>query len=152
MLVYLSLAKIESSVKGFMEDRSNGQGNFTLVTLHLRCINQTMHKDVESGHMMLYAQSSIEIGDFIPVGVYELSFKTKNVTMLAGTRENMVAECVFSTLTNLESDLSCLVVMILEVALGKRPIEDDIILIINWDQDLMMTNQLLSHPSADSIA
>lgn len=35
LLAYLSLAKIESSIKGFMEDRSNGQENSTLVTLHL---------------------------------------------------------------------------------------------------------------------
>ena len=82
VLAYLSLAKIESSMKGFMEDRSNGQGNSTLVTLHLQCINRTMQKDVESGHMMLYAQSGTKIGDFILVRVYDLSSRTKNVTIL----------------------------------------------------------------------
>lgn len=86
-------------------------------------MHKTVHKDVESGHMMLYAQSGTKIGDFIPVGVYELSSRTKNVIIMARTMEKMVAECVFSALTNLESDLSCLVVMILEVALGKRPIK-----------------------------
>ncbi|XP_027150438.1 L-type lectin-domain containing receptor kinase S.6 [Coffea eugenioides] len=145
-----SLDKIlhgRSSVTKFLtwERRSNivlGVAS-ALVYLHEECINQIIHRDVKACNIMLDAEFNAKLGDFGLAAVYQRSLEIRDATVPAGTMGYLAPEYVFSGVPTVKTDVYSFGVVVLEVASGRRPVDDNRIVITDWVWELWGKGKLI---------
>ncbi|KAK7279860.1 hypothetical protein RJT34_24919 [Clitoria ternatea] len=96
-----------------------------LTYLHEECERQIIHRDVKSCNIMLDADFNAKLGDFGLAEVYEHSCSTRDATIPAGTIGYLAPEYVYSGVPTVKTDVYSFGVVVLEVATGKKPVEDD---------------------------
>lgn len=114
-----------------------------LVYLHEECINQIIHRDVKTCNIMLDAEFNAKLGDFGLAEVYRHSLRTRNATVPAGTMGYLAPEYVFSGVPTVKTDVYSFGVVLLEVASGRRPVDDNRIVITDWVWGLWEKGKLI---------
>ncbi|KAF2296572.1 hypothetical protein GH714_000281 [Hevea brasiliensis] len=98
---------------------------YALSYLHDECERQIIHRDVKSCNIMLDEEFNAKLGDFGLAEVYEHSTKTREATIPAGTMGYLAPEYVYSGVPSVKTDVYSFGVVVLELATGRRPVEDD---------------------------
>ncbi|OIT36638.1 PREDICTED: L-type lectin-domain containing receptor kinase S.6 [Nicotiana attenuata] len=106
-----------------------------LVYLHEECENQIIHRDVKTCNIMLDAEFNAKLGDFGLAEVFDNS-RTRDATVPAGTMGYLAPEYVFSGVPTVKTDVYSFGVVVLEVASGRKPIDECGGLITDWVWDL----------------
>ncbi|KAJ7969840.1 putative Kinase [Quillaja saponaria] len=114
-----------------------------LTYLHEECERQIIHRDVKTCNIMLDAEFNAKLGDFGLAEVYEHSSNTREATIPAGTMGYLAPEYVYSGVPTVKSDVYSFGVVVLEVATGRKPVEDDGKVVVDWVWDLMEKKKLL---------
>lgn len=81
---------------------------------------------------MLDAEFNAKLGDFGLAEVYEHSSMTREATRLAGTMGYLAPEYVYSGVPSQKTDVYSFGVVVLEVATGKRPVDDAGTVLVDW--------------------
>ncbi|XP_044475611.1 L-type lectin-domain containing receptor kinase S.6-like [Mangifera indica] len=100
--------------------------------LHEECERQIIHRDVKSCNIMLDADFNAKLGDFGLAEVYEHSCITREATIPAGTMGYLAPEYVYSGVPSEKTDVYSFGVVVLEVATGRRPVDNEGSLIVDW--------------------
>ncbi|CAN4121200.1 unnamed protein product [Withania somnifera] len=106
-----------------------------LMFLHEECENHIIHRDVKSCNIMLDAEFNAKLGDFGLAEVFDNS-TTRDATVPAGTIGYFAPEYVYSGVPTVKTDVYSFGVVVLEVASGRKPIDEGGILITDWVWDL----------------
>ncbi|XP_031284661.1 L-type lectin-domain containing receptor kinase S.6 [Pistacia vera] len=100
--------------------------------LHEECERQIIHRDVKSCNIMLDAEFNAKLGDFGLAEVYEHSCITREATIPAGTMGYLAPEYVYSGVPSEKTDVYSYGVVVLEVATGRRPVDNEGSLLVDW--------------------
>ncbi|XP_044510991.1 L-type lectin-domain containing receptor kinase S.6-like [Mangifera indica] len=100
--------------------------------LHEECERQIIHRDVKSCNIMLDAEFNAKLGDFGLAEVYEHSCITREATIPAGTMGYLAPEYVYSGVPSEKTDVYSFGVVVLEVATGRKPVDNEGSLIVDW--------------------
>ncbi|PRQ20657.1 putative protein kinase RLK-Pelle-L-LEC family [Rosa chinensis] len=119
-----------------------------LVYLHEECERQIIHRDVKTCNIMLDAEFNAKLGDFGLAEVYEHSSITREATIPAGTMGYLAPEYVYSGVPTVKTDVYSFGVVVLEVATGRKPVEDDGTVIVDSVWGLWEMGKLIE--AADS--
>ncbi|KAI5589370.1 hypothetical protein BDE02_05G158300 [Populus trichocarpa] len=92
--------------------------------LHEECERQIIHRDVKACNILLDAEFNAKLGDFGLAEVYEHSSVMRAATIPAGTTGYLAPEYVYYGVPSVKSDVYSFGVVMLEVATGKRPVDD----------------------------
>ncbi|XAR67789.1 Non-specific serine/threonine protein kinase, partial [Bertholletia excelsa] len=115
-----------------------------LIYLHEECERQIIHRDVKACNTMLDDDFNAKLGDFGLAEVYEhSSVMTREATILAGTMGYLAPEYVYSGIPTVKTDVYSSGVVVLEVATGKRPVDDDGALLVDWVWELWGKERLI---------
>ncbi|KAG5612224.1 hypothetical protein H5410_023505 [Solanum commersonii] len=106
-----------------------------LMYLHEECENHIIHRDVKSCNIMLDAEFNAKLGDFGLAEVFDNS-KTRDATVPAGTMGYFAPEYVYTGIPTVKTDVYSFGVVVLEVASGRKPIDEGGGLITDWVWDL----------------
>ncbi|XP_059281735.1 L-type lectin-domain containing receptor kinase S.6 [Lycium ferocissimum] len=106
-----------------------------LVYLHEECEEHIIHRDVKTCNIMLDAEFNAKLGDFGLAEVFDNS-RTRDATVPAGTMGYFAPEYVYSGIPTVKTDVYSFGVVVLEVASGRKPIDEGGILITDWVWDL----------------
>ncbi|KAA3485085.1 L-type lectin-domain containing receptor kinase S.6-like [Gossypium australe] len=119
-----------------------------LTFLHEECQRQIIHRDVKSCNIMLDDEFNAKLGDFGLAEVYEHNCGSREATIPAGTIGYLAPEYVYCGIPTAKTDVYSFGVVVLEVATGKRPVDDDKTVLVDWVWDLWAQKKLLE--AADS--
>ncbi|KAJ0773560.1 putative protein kinase RLK-Pelle-L-LEC family [Helianthus annuus] len=117
-----------------------------LLYLHEEWEQCVLHRDIKSSNVMLDSNFNVKLGDF---GLAKLVDHEKGAqtTMLAGTLGYMAPECIVAGKATKESDVFSFGVVALEIACGRKPIEnkdeENQIRLTEWVWGLYGTRALL---------
>lgn len=114
-----------------------------LTYLHEECESQVIHRDVKTCNIMLDAEFNAKLGDFGLAEVYEHSSITREATIPAGTMGYLAPEYVYSGVPTVKTDVYSFGVVLLEVASGRRPVNDDGTVLVDWVWDLWEVGRLI---------
>ena len=114
-----------------------------LTYLHEECERQIIHRDVKSCNIMLDADFNAKLGDFGLAEVYEHSSNTRDATMPAGTMGYLAPEYVYSGVPTKKIDVYSFGVVVLEVATGRKPVDDDGALVVDWVWNMWEKGKLI---------
>ncbi|CAI9115681.1 OLC1v1016656C1 [Oldenlandia corymbosa var. corymbosa] len=114
-----------------------------LVYLHEECINQIIHRDVKTCNIMLDSEFNAKLGDFGLAEVYQKSPRTRDATVPAGTMGYLAPEYVFTGIPTVKTDVYSFGVVVLEIATGRRPVDEDRTVITDWVWDLWEKGRLI---------
>ncbi|CAB4319655.1 unnamed protein product [Prunus armeniaca] len=103
-----------------------------LAYLHEECERQIIHRDVKTCNIMLDADFNAKLGDFGLAEVYEHSSIARDATIPAGTMGYLAPEYVYSGVPTVKTDVYSFGVVVLEVATGRKPVEDDGTVVVDW--------------------
>ncbi|KAF7819827.1 L-type lectin-domain containing receptor kinase S.6 [Senna tora] len=108
-----------------------------LTYLHEECERQIIHRDVKTCNILLDSDFNPKLGDFGLAEVYEHSSNSNNTTrreatLPAGTMGYLAPEYVYSGVPTVKTDVYSFGVVVLEVATGRRPVEDDGTVIVDY--------------------
>ncbi|XP_038698900.1 L-type lectin-domain containing receptor kinase S.6 [Tripterygium wilfordii] len=92
--------------------------------LHEGCEGQIIHRDVKTCNIMLDAELNAKLGDFGLAEVYERNSITREATIPAGTMGYLAPEYVYSGIPTEKTDVYSFGVVVLEVATGRRPVDE----------------------------
>ncbi|KAI7738483.1 hypothetical protein M8C21_024862 [Ambrosia artemisiifolia] len=112
-----------------------------LVYLHEEWEQCVLHRDIKSSNVMLDSNFNAKLGDF---GLAKLvdHEKGSQTTVLAGTLGYMAPECLVTGRATKESDVFSFGVVALEIACGRKPIEDKAqenqVRLLEWVWDLLI--------------
>lgn len=106
-----------------------------LIYLHEECESQIIHRDVKSCNIMLDADFNAKLGDFGLAEVFDNS-KARDTTVPAGTMGYLAPEYAFSGAPTVKTDVYSFGVVVLEVASGRRPVDEEGVAITDWMWDL----------------
>ncbi|KAK1575608.1 hypothetical protein Q3G72_006905 [Acer saccharum] len=118
-----------------------------LTYLHEECERQIIHRDVKTCNIMLDADFNAKLGDFGLAEVYEHSCISREATIPAGTMGYLAPEYVYSGVPTQKSDVYSFGVVILEVATGRRPVDNDGVVVVDWVWNQWENGKL--HEAAD---
>lgn len=119
-----------------------------LAYLHEECERQIIHRDVKTCNIMLDADFNAKLGDFGLAEVYEHSSITREATIPAGTVGYLAPEYVYSGVPTVKTDVYSFGVVVLEVATGRKPVEDDGTVIVDWVWGLWEKGKLIEAADA----
>ncbi|XVF39113.1 hypothetical protein PTKIN_Ptkin01aG0009300 [Pterospermum kingtungense] len=119
-----------------------------LTFLHEECERQIIHRDVKTCNIMLDDEFNAKLGDFGLVEVYEHSCSAREATIPAGTIGYLAPEYVYSGVPSVKTDVYSFGVVMLEVATGRRPVDEDGTVLVDWVWDLWVKKKLIE--AADS--
>lgn len=114
-----------------------------LAYLHEECERQIIHRDVKTCNIMLDGEFNAKLGDFGLAEVYEHSSITREATIPAGTMGYLAPEYVYSGVPTVKTDVYSFGVVVLEVATGRRPVDDDGTVIVDWVWNLWEKGRLI---------
>ncbi|KAK2989248.1 hypothetical protein RJ640_031000 [Escallonia rubra] len=114
-----------------------------LTYLHEECERQIIHRDVKTCNIMLDAEFNAKLGDFGLAEVYEHSSRTRDATLPAGTMGYLAPEYVYSGVPTVKTDVYSFGVVVLEVASGRRPVDDDGTVVADWVWELWEKGMLI---------
>ncbi|XVE60160.1 hypothetical protein DITRI_Ditri05aG0105500 [Diplodiscus trichospermus] len=119
-----------------------------LTYLHEECQRQIIHRDVKTCNIMLDDEFNAKLGDFGLAEVYEHSCASREATIPAGTIGYLAPEYVYCGVPTVKTDVYSFGVVVLEVATGKRPVDEDGTVLVDWVWDLWLNKKLIE--AADS--
>ncbi|KAL4272769.1 hypothetical protein GQ457_13G010620 [Hibiscus cannabinus] len=119
-----------------------------LAFLHEECERQIIHRDVKSCNIMLDDEFNAKLGDFGLAEVYEHCCSSRDATVPAGTIGYLAPEYVYSGVPTVKTDVYSFGVVVLEVATGKRPVDENGTVLVDWVWDLWVKRKLIE--AADS--
>ncbi|KAK8548970.1 hypothetical protein V6N13_054268 [Hibiscus sabdariffa] len=114
-----------------------------LTFLHEECQRQIIHRDVKSCNIMLDDEFNAKLGDFGLAEVYEHNSASREATIPAGTIGYLAPEYVYCGVPTVKTDVYSFGVVVLEVATGKRPVDDNKTVLVDWIWDLWSKKKLL---------
>ncbi|KAL3845418.1 hypothetical protein ACJIZ3_002821 [Penstemon smallii] len=107
-----------------------------LIYLHEECESQIIHRDIKTCNILLDAEFNAKLGDFGLAEVYRHSFRTRDATVPAGTMGYLAPEYAFSGVPTVKTDVYSFGVVVLEVATGRRPVDEERVVITDYVWDL----------------
>ncbi|XWS39809.1 hypothetical protein CRYUN_Cryun18bG0086500 [Craigia yunnanensis] len=116
-----------------------------LFYLHEEGDHCVLHRDIKTSNIMLDSSFNAKLGDFGLARLVDHA-KGSQTTLLAGTIGYMAPECFSSRKASKQSDVYSFGVVILEIACGKRSIEDKYdsqVSLVAWVWDLYGKERLL---------
>ncbi|KAJ1425011.1 Serine/threonine-protein kinase, active site [Sesbania bispinosa] len=114
-----------------------------LTYLHEECERQIIHRDVKTCNIMLDADFNAKLGDFGLAEVYEHSSITRDATIPAGTMGYLAPEYVYTGVPTVKTDVYSFGVVMIEVATGRKPVEDDGTVVGDYVWNLWEKNKLI---------
>lgn len=114
-----------------------------LTYLHEECERQIIHRDVKTCNIMLDAEFNAKLGDFGLAEVYEHSSVTRDATIPAGTMGYLATEYVYSGVPTKKTDVYSFGVVVLEVATGRKPVDDGGTVLVDFVWDLWGKGKLI---------
>ncbi|XP_059630530.1 L-type lectin-domain containing receptor kinase S.6 [Cornus florida] len=115
-----------------------------LIYLHEECERQIIHRDVKTCNIMLDAEFNAKLGDFGLAEVYEHStLSTRDATLPAGTMGYLAPEYVYMGVPTVKTDVYSFGVVVLEVASGRKPVDDYGTPVADWVWDLWEKGKLI---------
>ncbi|XP_010102091.2 L-type lectin-domain containing receptor kinase S.6 [Morus notabilis] len=119
-----------------------------LAYLHEECERQIIHRDVKTCNIMLDAEFNAKLGDFGLAEVYEHSTNTRDATIPAGTMGYLAPEYVYSGVPTAKTDVYSFGVVVLEVATGRRPVDEGGTVLVDWAWELWEKGKLIEAADA----
>lgn len=119
-----------------------------LAYLHEECERQIIHRDVKTCNIMLDAEFKAKLGDFGLAEVYEHSRITRDATVPAGTVGYLAPEYVYSGVPTAKTDVYSFGVVVLEVATGRRPVDERGTVLVDWAWDMWEKGKLIEAADA----
>ncbi|CAL5438384.1 unnamed protein product [Camellia sinensis] len=117
-----------------------------LLYLHEEWEQCVVHRDVKSSNVMLDSNFNAKLGDFGLARLVDHG-KDSQTTILAGTWGYMAPQCLITGKANKESDVYSFVVVALEIACGRKPIDLEVpesqMRMVEWVWDLYGIDRLL---------
>ncbi|KAE8735627.1 L-type lectin-domain containing receptor kinase S.6 [Hibiscus syriacus] len=114
-----------------------------LSILHEECERQIIHRDLKTYNIMLDDEFNAKLGDFRLVEVYEHCCASKDATIPAGTIGYLAPEYVYTGVPTVKTDVYSFRVVVLEVATGKRPVDENGTMLVDWIWDLWVKKKLI---------
>ncbi|XP_021898510.1 L-type lectin-domain containing receptor kinase S.6, partial [Carica papaya] len=111
--------------------------------LHEECERQIIHRDVKTCNIMLDAEFNAKLGDFGLAEVYEHRSVARESTIPAGTMGYLAPEYVYSGVPSMKTDVYSFGVVVLEVATGRRPVDDEGMILVDWVWKLWENGKLV---------
>lgn len=103
-----------------------------LTYLHEECERQVIHRDVKTCNIMLDEDFNAKLGDFGLAEVYENTCDKREATLPAGTMGYLAPEYVYSGVPTVKTDVYSFGIVVLEVATGRMPVEDDGTVVVDY--------------------
>ncbi|XP_075480202.1 L-type lectin-domain containing receptor kinase S.6 [Primulina tabacum] len=107
-----------------------------VIYLHEECESQIIHRDIKTCNILLDSAFNAKLGDFGLAEVYRHSFRARDATVPAGTMGYLAPEYVFSGLPSVKTDVYSFGVVVLEVATGRRPVDEERLVVTDFVWDL----------------
>ncbi|KZV58216.1 Kinase [Dorcoceras hygrometricum] len=104
--------------------------------LHEECVSQIIHRDIKTCNILLDSEFNAKLGDFGLAEVYRHSFRARDATVPAGTMGYLAPEYAFSGVPTVKTDVYSFGVVVLEVATGRRPVDEESLAVIDFVWDL----------------
>ncbi|KAI3921803.1 hypothetical protein MKX01_005492 [Papaver californicum] len=114
-----------------------------LTYLHEECERQIIHRDVKACNIMLDADFNAKLGDFGLAELYEPGAAIREATLPAGTRGYLAPEYVHAGVPTVKTDVYSFGVVTLEVATGRRPVDNDGRILVDWVWDKWAKGKLI---------
>lgn len=114
-----------------------------LIYLHEECERQIIHRDVKTCNIMLDDELNAKLGDFGLAEVYEHSCMTRDATIPAGTMGYLAPEYVYLGVPSVKTDVYSFGVVVLEVASGKKPVNEEGTLLADYMWELWGKGKLM---------
>ena len=114
-----------------------------LTYLHEECERQIIHRDVKASNIMLDADFNPKLGDFGLAEMYEHSSITREATIPAGTMGYLAPEYVCYGVPTEKTDVYSFGVVMLELATGRKPVDDERSVLLDWVWDLREKGTLM---------
>ncbi|XP_034676016.1 L-type lectin-domain containing receptor kinase S.6 [Vitis riparia] len=114
-----------------------------LTYLHEECERQIIHRDVKASNIMLDSEFNAKLGDFGLAEIYEHSSITREATIPAGTMGYLAPEYVCYGVPTEKTDVYSFGVVMLELATGRKPVDDDRSVLLDWVWDLREKGTLM---------
>ncbi|XP_038991117.1 L-type lectin-domain containing receptor kinase S.6-like [Hibiscus syriacus] len=92
---------------------------------------------------MLDDEFNAKLGDFGLVEVYEHCCASRDATIPAGTIGYLAPEYVYTGVPTVKTDVYSFRVVVLEVATGKRPVDENGTVLVDWIWDLWVKKKLI---------
>lgn len=115
-----------------------------LVYLHEECERPIIHRNVKSCNIMLDVDFTAKLGDFGMAELYEHSSRAREATVPAGTMGYLAPEYVYSGVPTVKTDVYSFGVLVLEVASGRRPVDENGVMVTDWVWDLWEDKELVA--------
>ncbi|KAL7595703.1 hypothetical protein Lser_V15G30804 [Lactuca serriola] len=115
-----------------------------LIYLHEECERPIIHRNVKSCNIMLDVDFTPKLGDFGTAELYEHSSRAREATVPAGTMGYLAPEYVYSGVPTVKTDVYSFGVLVLEVASGRRPVDENGTMMTDWVWDLWEDKELVA--------
>ncbi|MCL7051518.1 hypothetical protein MKW94_024001 [Papaver nudicaule] len=113
-----------------------------LLYLHEEWEQCVVHRDVKSSNVMLDSNFNAKLGDFGLARLVDHDLGSQT-TVLAGTMGYLAPECVTTGKSSKESDVYSFGIVALEIACGRKPVEANRKVLVEWVWELYGSGQII---------
>ncbi|XP_026415520.1 L-type lectin-domain containing receptor kinase IX.1-like, partial [Papaver somniferum] len=114
-----------------------------LLYLHEEWEQCVVHRDVKSSNVMLDSNFNAKLGDFGLARLVDHDDLGSQTTVLAGTLGYLAPECVTTGKSSKESDVYSFGIVALEVACGRKPVEQNRKILVEWVWELYGSGKII---------
>ncbi|KAL5705487.1 hypothetical protein ACHQM5_023785 [Ranunculus cassubicifolius] len=114
----------------------------SLLYLHEEWEQCVVHRDIKSSNVMLDSSFNAKLGDFGLARLVDHEMGSQT-TVIAGTMGYLAPECVTTGKASKESDVYSFGIVALEIACGRRPVELNKPILVQWVWELYGRGKLL---------
>ncbi|RZC87258.1 hypothetical protein C5167_029807 [Papaver somniferum] len=113
-----------------------------LLYLHEEWEQCIVHRDIKSSNVMLDANFNAKLGDFGLARLVDHGLGSQT-TVLAGTMGYLAPECVTTGKSSKESDVYSFGIVALEIACGRKPVEANRKVLVEWVWELYGSGKII---------
>ncbi|RZC81916.1 hypothetical protein C5167_044495 [Papaver somniferum] len=113
-----------------------------LLYLHELWEQCVLHRDIKSSNVMLDSDYNAKLGDFGLARLVDHQLGSQT-TVLAGTLGYLAPECLYTSKSSKESDVYSFGIVALEIACGRKPVEQNKENLVNWVWELYVNGKIV---------
>ncbi|KAI3992876.1 hypothetical protein MKX01_034226 [Papaver californicum] len=113
-----------------------------LLYLHELWEQCVLHRDIKASNVMLDSEYNAKLGDFGLARLVDHQLGSQT-TVLAGTVGYLAPECIYTSKSSKESDVYSFGIVALEIACGRKPVEQNRENLVDWVWELYANGKIV---------
>ncbi|XP_026431380.1 L-type lectin-domain containing receptor kinase IX.1-like [Papaver somniferum] len=113
-----------------------------LLYLHELWEQCVLHRDIKASNVMLDSEYNAKLDDFGLARLVDHQLGSQT-TVLAGTLGYLAPECIYTSKSSKESDVYSFGIVALEIACGRKPVEQNKENLVDWVWDLYANGKIV---------